>query len=164
MSVCMCITFSLSIHLLLDIEVVFMSWIFWMWKWTWKYRYLFEIVILFLSDIYLEVGLQDHMVLFLIFWGNIILFSLWLYQFTFPPTVCKCPFFSPSWPTRLSFLVIAIWTDVEAETPILWPPDVKSWLIWKDHDAGKDWRQEEKGMTEDEMVGWHHRLNGHEFG
>ena len=53
--------------------------------------------------------------------------------------------------------------DVEAETPILWPPDLKSWLIWKDPDAGKDWRQN-KGMTEDEMVGWHHRLNGHEFG
>ena len=55
-------------------------------------------------------------------------------------------------------------TDVEAETPILWPPDAKSWLIWKDLDAGKDWVQEEKGMTEDEMVGWHHWLNGHEFG
>ena len=54
-------------------------------------------------------------------------------------------------------------TDVEAETIILWPPDVKSWLIWKDPDAGKDWGQE-KGMTEDEMVGWHHWLNGHEFG
>ena len=53
--------------------------------------------------------------------------------------------------------------DVEAETPILWPPDLKSWLIWKDPDAGKDWRQN-KGMTEGEMVGWHHRLNGHEFG
>ena len=52
-------------------------------------------------------------------------------------------------------------TDVEAETPILWPPDLKSWFIWKDPDAGKDWRQEKKGMTEDEMVGWHHRLNGH---
>ena len=55
-------------------------------------------------------------------------------------------------------------TDVEAETPILWPPDVKSWLIWKDPDAGKDWGQEEKGMTEDKMVGWHHQLNGHGFG
>ena len=54
-------------------------------------------------------------------------------------------------------------TDVEAETPILWPPDVRSWLIWKDPDTGKDWRQEEKGMTEDEMVGWHHGLNGNEF-
>ena len=54
-------------------------------------------------------------------------------------------------------------TDVEAETPILWPPDAKSWLIWKDPDAGKDWRVEEKGTTEDEMVGWDHRLNGHEF-
>ena len=55
-------------------------------------------------------------------------------------------------------------TDVEAETPILWPPDAKSCLIWKDPDAGKDWRREEGGMTEDEMVGWHHQLNGHEFG
>ena len=55
-------------------------------------------------------------------------------------------------------------TDVEAETPILWPPDVKRWLLGKDPDAGKDWRQEEKGMTEDEMVGWHHRLNRHGFG
>ena len=52
----------------------------------------------------------------------------------------------------------------EAETPILWPPDVKSWLIWKDLYAGKDWGQEEKGMTEDEMVGCHHRLIGHGFG
>ena len=55
-------------------------------------------------------------------------------------------------------------TDVEAETPILWPPDVKSWLIWKDPDAGKDLGQEEKETTEDEMVGWHHRLNGCGFG
>ena len=55
-------------------------------------------------------------------------------------------------------------TDAEAETPIFWPPDVKNWLIWKDPDAGKDWRQEEKGMTEDETVGWHHWLNGHGFG
>ena len=54
-------------------------------------------------------------------------------------------------------------TDVEAETPTLWPPDAKSWLIWKDPDAGKDWGREEMGTTEDEMVGWHHRLNGHEF-
>ena len=54
-------------------------------------------------------------------------------------------------------------TDVEAEGPILWWPDAKNWLIWKDPDAGKDWRQEEKGMTEDERVGWHHCLNGHEF-
>ena len=54
-------------------------------------------------------------------------------------------------------------TDVEAEPPILWPPDVKSWLIGKDPDAGKDWRWEEKAMPEDELVGWHHRLNGHEF-
>ena len=54
-------------------------------------------------------------------------------------------------------------TDVEAEALILWPPDEKNWLIRKDPDAGKDWRQEEKGTAEDEMVGWHHRHNGHEF-
>ena len=59
-------------------------------------------------------------------------------------------------------------TDIEAEIPILWPPDVKSWLIWKDPDAGKDWRQEEKGKidekgkTEDEIIGWHHWLDGDE--
>ena len=55
-------------------------------------------------------------------------------------------------------------TDAEAEAPILWPPDVKSRLIWKDPDAGKDWRRKEKGTTEDEMVGWRHHVNGHEFG
>ena len=54
-------------------------------------------------------------------------------------------------------------TDAEAETPILWPPNAKNWVIWKDPYAGKDWRREEKGMTEDEMVRCHHRLNGHKF-
>ena len=54
-------------------------------------------------------------------------------------------------------------TDAKAKTLVLRSPDVKNWLIWKDPDAGKDWRQEEKGTTEDEMVGWHHWLNGHEF-
>ena len=54
-------------------------------------------------------------------------------------------------------------TDTKAETPILWPPDAKTWLIWKDPDARKDWRREEKGTTEDEIVGWHYWLNGHEF-
>ena len=55
-------------------------------------------------------------------------------------------------------------TEAEAKTPVLWPPDVKSWLSGKDPDAGRDWGQEEKGMTEDEMAGWHHRLNGHGYG
>ena len=54
-------------------------------------------------------------------------------------------------------------TDAEAETPILWPPGAKNWLIWKDPDGGQDWRREEKGTPEDEIVGWHHQLNGHEF-
>ena len=55
-------------------------------------------------------------------------------------------------------------TDAKAETPVLWPRDAKSWLIRKDSDAGRDWGQEEKGTTEDEMAGWHHQLNGQEFG
>ena len=55
-------------------------------------------------------------------------------------------------------------TDVEAEAPVVWPPDAKSWLIWKDPDVGKDWEQEEKGTTEDELIRWHPQLNGHEFG
>ena len=54
-------------------------------------------------------------------------------------------------------------TDAEAETPVFWPPDAKNWLIWEDADAGTDWGQEEKGTTEDEMAGWHHQLDGHEF-
>ena len=54
-------------------------------------------------------------------------------------------------------------TDAEADASILWPQDAKNWLIGEDPDAGKDWRQEEKGMTEDDMVGWHHQLDGHEF-
>ena len=54
-------------------------------------------------------------------------------------------------------------TDAETEAPVLWPPDAKNWLIGKDPDAGNDWRKEKKGMTEDEMIGWHHWLNGHEF-
>ena len=61
-----------------------------------------------------------------------------------------------------SWVFIGI-TDVKAEISVLWPPDVKSWLIEKHPDAGKDWGQEEKGMTEDEMASWHHRLNGHGF-
>ena len=78
------------------------------------------------------------------------------------PLDCKeiqpvCPKGDQSW-------VFIGGTDVEGETPILWTPGEKSWLIWKDPDAKKDWGQEEKGTTEDEMVGWHHRLDGHGFG
>ena len=74
-----------------------------------------------------------------------------------------CKEIHPVHPKRDQSWVFIGRTDVEAETLILWPPDVKSWLIWKDPDAGKDWRQEEKGTTEVEMVGWYHRVNGHEF-
>ena len=75
-----------------------------------------------------------------------------------------CKEIQPVHPKGVKSWVFIGRTDIEAETPILWPPDVKSWLILEDPDAGKDWGQEEKGTTEDEMVGWHHWLNGHEFG
>ena len=74
-----------------------------------------------------------------------------------------CKEIQPVHPKGDQSWVFIVGTDVEAETPILWPPDAKSWLIGKDPDAGKDRGQEEKGRTEDEMVGWHHRLNGCEF-
>ena len=64
---------------------------------------------------------------------------------------------------RNQFWMFTRRTDANAETPILWPSDMKNWFTGKDPDAGKDWRQEEKGKTEDEMVGWHHQLDGHEF-
>ena len=75
-----------------------------------------------------------------------------------------CREIQPVHPKGDQFWVFIGRTDVEAETPVLWPLDAKSWLIWKDPDAGKDWGQEEKGMTEDEMVGWHHQLDGHGVG
>jgi len=74
-----------------------------------------------------------------------------------------CKEIKPVTPKGNWFWIFIGRTDAEAEAPLLWPPDAKGWLIWKDPDAGKDWRQEEKGMTEDEMVGWHHLLNRHEF-
>ena len=74
-----------------------------------------------------------------------------------------CKEIQPVHPKRNQSWIFIGRTDAEAEAPILWPPDVKNWLIWKDPDAGKDWRQEEKGMTGDEMAGWHHWLDGHEF-
>ena len=73
-----------------------------------------------------------------------------------------CKKIQPVYPKGNQSWIFIVRTDAEAETQH-WPPDAKNWLIWKDPDAGKDWRQEEKGMTQDEMVGWHHRLNGHEF-
>ena len=74
-----------------------------------------------------------------------------------------CKEIQPVHPKRDQSWVFIGRTDAEAEPLILWPPDMKSWLIWKDPDAGKDWGQEEKDTTEDEMVGCHHQLNGHEF-
>ena len=74
-----------------------------------------------------------------------------------------CKDIQPANPKRNQSWIFIARTDSEAETLILWLPDEKSWLIGEDPDAGKDWRQEEKGMTEDEMAGWHHLLYGHEF-
>ena len=74
-----------------------------------------------------------------------------------------CKEIKPVNPEGNQFWIFIGRTDAEAEAPILWLPDAKNWLIGKDTDAGKDWRQEEKGMTEDKMVGWHHQLYGHEF-
>ena len=74
-----------------------------------------------------------------------------------------CKGIQPVHPKRNQSWVFIARTDAEAETLILGPPDVKNRLIWKDADAGKDWKQEEKGKTEDQMVGWHHQLNAHKF-
>ena len=87
--------------------------------------------------------------------------ELWCWRRLLSPLDCKE--IQPVHPKGDQSWVFIGRTDAEAETPILCPPDVKSWLIWKDLDAGKDWGQEDKGTTEDEMVGWHHQLNGHEF-
>ena len=81
-----------------------------------------------------------------------------------PECPLDCKEIQPAHPKGDQSWVFIGGIDVEAETLILWPPAEKSWLIWKNPDAGKDWRQEEKGTTEDEMVGWHHQLNGHGSG
>ena len=93
-------------------------------------------------------------------------FELWCWRRLENPLDCKesqpvHPKGDQSWVFIGGSLVT---TDVEAETPILWPPDAKSWLIWKHREAGKDWGQEEKGTTKDKLVGWHHWLNGYGFG
>ena len=74
-----------------------------------------------------------------------------------------CKEIQPVYPKGNQLWILPGRTDAEAEAPILWPPDAKNWILGKDPDSGKDWRQEEKGTTEDVMAGWHHWLNGHEF-
>ena len=77
------------------------------------------------------------------------------------PSICSS---KDSWLLQVLFIKARLFTGrTDAEAPILWPPDVKSWFIGKDPDAGKDWGQEEKGTTEDKMIGWYHQLNGHDF-
>ena len=90
-------------------------------------------------------------------------FKLWCWRRLLRVPWMDCKEIQPVHPKGNQSWIFTGRIDAEAETPILWPPDVKSWLTGKDPYVGKDWRQEEKGMTEDEMVGWHHRLNGHEF-
>ena len=89
-------------------------------------------------------------------------FELWCWRRLLSPLHCKE--IQPVHSKEDQSWVFFGRNDAEAETPILWPPHAKSWLIGKDSDAGRDWGQEEKGMTEDEMAGWHHRLDGLEFG
>ena len=91
-------------------------------------------------------------------------FELWCWRRLLRVWPLDCKEIQPVHPKVDQSWVFIERTDVEAETPILWPPHEKSWLIWKDPDSGKDWGQKEKGTTEDEMVGWHHWLNEHEFG
>ena len=88
-------------------------------------------------------------------------FELWCWRRLESPLDCKE--IKPVKPKGNQSWMFIGRTDAEAETPILWPPDTKNWLFWKDPDAGKEWRREEKGTTEDEMVGWHHQLDGHEL-
>ena len=162
-------------------------------QWTRECRYLFQILSPFPLDKYPEVGLLGHtVVLFLTFWGNSILFSIMAKPIYTPTNKCTRVPSSPyphqhllllvffgwrrllrvPWTVRRSnqsiLMEINFWifigrTDAGADVPILWPLDAKKWLIRKDPDAGKDGRQKERGMTEDEMVGWYHWLDGYEF-
>ena len=89
-------------------------------------------------------------------------FELWCWR-RFLKSPLDCKEIQPVHPKGNKSWIFTGRTDAEAEAPILWPPDAKNWLIWKDPDAGKDWWQEEKETIEDEMVGWHYWLSGHEF-
>ena len=93
--------------------------------------------------------------------GRIDAFKLWCWRRLLSPLDCKE--IQPVSPKGNQSWIFIGRTDAEAETPILWPPDAKNWLTGKDPDAGKDWRQEKKGMTEDKMAAWHHWHDGHEF-
>ena len=97
----------------------------------------------------------DHKESFQCFWTVVLVKA--------PQSPLDCKDSQPVHPKGNQSCIFIGKTDAKAEAPILWPPDVKNWLTGKDPDAGKDWRQEEKGTAEDEMVGWHHRLNDHEF-
>ena len=112
--------------------------------------YLFELVFSFSSSIFPGVEFLDHkVVLFLLFW-----------EISIPFSTVAVPIYVTT--NRDQAWVFFGRNDAKAETPVLWPPHAKSWLIGKESDAGRDWGQEEKGTTEDEMAGWHHWLDGRE--
>ena len=96
-------------------------------------------------------------------WWRIDAFELWCLLGKILESPLDCKEIQLVYPKGNQSRIIIGRTDTEAEIPIIWLPDVKNWLIGKDTEAGKDWRLEEKGTAEDEMVGWHHSLNGHEF-
>ena len=97
-------------------------------------------------------------------WHNPFKFHLYIFHIClYLESPLDCKEIQPVHPKGDQLWVFIGGTDVEAKTPILWQPDAKSWLVWKDPDVGKDWRWKKKGRAEDEMVGWHHQLNGHEF-
>ena len=96
-------------------------------------------------------------------WQRTDAFELWCWLEKTLESPLDCKEIQPVHPKGNQSWIFIGRTNAEVETPILWPPDVKNWLIGKDPDAGKDWRHEGKGMTEDEMVGWHHQIDGHEF-
>ena len=108
---------------------------------------------------------HEYLIIFILcfFWDNVWVFFFVLLMWWILSYLLECKEIQPVHPKGNQSWLFFGRTDTEAEIPILWPPNVKNWLIRKDPDVGKDWRQEEKGMTEDEMVGWHHWLNGHEF-
>ena len=145
--------------------------------WTLGCVYPFELIVFFFPDFFFYLSTKVRLVKAMVFpegmygcesWSikkaehwRIDAFEVWCWRRLESPLNCKEV--KPVNPKGNQPWIFTGRTVAEAEAPVLWPPDAKSWLIRKDPEAGKDWRQEEKGMTEGEMVGWYHWLNGREF-